>query len=86
MCFFHILMNFFFLSLFSDGVNRLGEGLLADVEDDFGTIDGVACRLELWRKFDLISYTEAYASLCLPKLLGPLVRFNTLTWNPILVA
>ncbi|EEB13700.1 predicted protein [Pediculus humanus corporis] len=67
-----------------DGINRLGEGLLADVEDDFGTIDGVACRLELWRKFDLISYTEAYASLCLPKLLGPLVRFNTLTWNPIL--
>lgn len=71
--------------MFSDEVNRLGEGLLADVEEDFGTIDGIARRLELWRKYDLTSYTEAYASLCLPKLIGPLVRFNLLTWNPILV-
>lgn len=59
--------------------------MLADVEDDFGTIDGIASRLEMWKKYDVTAYTEAYAALCLPKVVGPIVRFNLLTWNPILV-
>ncbi|KAL0275384.1 UNVERIFIED_CONTAM: hypothetical protein PYX00_003243 [Menopon gallinae] len=66
-----------------DEVNRLGEGLLADVEEDFGTVDGITSRLEQWRTYDITAYTEAYASLCLPKLVGPLVRLHLLTWNPI---
>ncbi|KAK6641265.1 hypothetical protein RUM44_012974 [Polyplax serrata] len=55
-----------------DDVNLLGEGLLADVEDDFGTIDGIASRLEMWKKYDVTAYTEAYAALCLPKVVGPI--------------
>lgn len=55
------------------------------MEDDFGTIDGIANRLEKWRLFDITAYSEAYASICLPKLIGPLVRLHLLTWNPIQV-
>lgn len=73
------------MRIFSDEVNRLGEGLLADVEEDFGTVDGIASRLEQWRTYDITAYTEAYASLCLPKLVGPLIRLHLLTWNPIQV-
>jgi len=58
---------------------------MEDVEEDFSTIDGTTRRMELWRDFDITAYQEAYASLCLPKLLGPLARLQLLTWNPLQV-
>ena len=55
-----------------------------DTLDEFATVRGILQRFETWREKDIEAYTEAYISLCLPKLLGPLLRLKLLFWNPIL--
>lgn len=32
---------------------------------------------------DKTAYVEAYANLCLPKILGPIIRMHMLMWNPL---
>jgi hypothetical protein len=59
--------------------------VFSDVVDEFCTIRDVALRFENWRNTDAVAYREAYVSLCLPKVLGPLVRLKTLMWNPLQV-
>jgi hypothetical protein len=59
--------------------------VFSDVVDEFCTIRDVASRFENWRSTDSVAYREAYVSLCLPKVLGPLVRLKTLMWNPLQV-
>ncbi len=58
---------------------------LSDVVEDFSTIAGVKERLEDWKKEDAQSYTDAYVSLCLPKIFSPLVRLQLLFWSPFAV-
>jgi len=31
------------------------------------------------------AYKEAYVSLCLPKIISPIIRLQLVTWNPIMV-
>lgn len=57
--------------------------VFSDVVDEFCSIRGVASRFERWRNTDAVAYREAYVSLCLPKVLGPLVRLKMLMWNPL---
>ncbi|XP_069680870.1 PAX3- and PAX7-binding protein 1 [Periplaneta americana] len=57
--------------------------VFADVVDEFCAIRGVTSRFESWRNTDSDAYREAYVSLCLPKVLGPLVRLKMLMWNPL---
>lgn len=57
--------------------------LFNDVVDDFCTIKGVLSRMEDWKDFDPESYNEAYASLCIPKMISPIVRLQLVTWNPL---
>jgi GC-rich sequence DNA-binding factor len=59
--------------------------VFSDVVDEFCSIRGVASRFESWRNTDADAYREAYVSLCLPKVLGPLVRLKMLMWNPLQV-
>ncbi len=40
-------------------------------------------RMEAWKSEDPDSYTDAYVSLCLPKVFSPLVRLQLLFWNPL---
>ncbi|KAL1131746.1 hypothetical protein AAG570_011359 [Ranatra chinensis] len=54
-----------------------------DTLDEFATIRGILQRFEAWRTTDMDAYKEAYVSLCLPKLLGPILRLKLLFWNPI---
>ncbi|KAK7871921.1 hypothetical protein R5R35_009725 [Gryllus longicercus] len=54
-----------------------------DVVEEFCTLRGVMKRFEEWRITDPNAYKEAYVSLCLPKVLGPIIRLKILPWNPL---
>ncbi|XP_071801603.1 PAX3- and PAX7-binding protein 1-like isoform X2 [Asterias amurensis] len=54
-----------------------------DVIEDFSAISIILCHFEKWKHQQQESYEEAYISLCLPKLLAPLVRLQLLDWNPL---
>ncbi|XP_030565677.1 PAX3- and PAX7-binding protein 1 isoform X1 [Drosophila novamexicana] len=55
-----------------------------DVTDDFCKIDLILVKFYAWRKTDMNSYQDAFVTLCLPKLLAPLVRHELLLWSPLL--
>lgn len=55
-----------------------------DALDEFSTIRGVLQRFDNWKKNDIDAYTEAYVNICLPKVLGPLIRLQILTWSPFI--
>ena len=56
---------------------------MTDVVEDFSTLDGVLMRMEEWKKTDPSAYNEAYVSLCLHKMIAPLVTLQLLFWNPL---
>ncbi|KMZ01934.1 PAX3- and PAX7-binding protein 1 isoform X1 [Drosophila simulans] len=55
-----------------------------DVTDDFSKIELILIKFFAWRKTDMSSYQDAFVSLCLPKLLAPLVRHELVLWSPLL--
>uniref|UniRef100_A0A6P4E650 PAX3- and PAX7-binding protein 1 isoform X1 n=2 Tax=Drosophila rhopaloa TaxID=1041015 RepID=A0A6P4E650_DRORH len=55
-----------------------------DVTDDFSKIELILMKFYAWRKTDMSSYQDAFVSLCLPKLLAPLVRHELVLWSPLL--
>ncbi|XP_017141081.1 PAX3- and PAX7-binding protein 1 isoform X2 [Drosophila miranda] len=55
-----------------------------DVTDEFCKIELILMKFYAWRKTDMTSYLDAFVSLCLPKLLAPLVRHELLVWSPLL--
>ncbi|WAR08714.1 PAXB1-like protein [Mya arenaria] len=58
------------------------EQVFEDVVNDFSDTDCVRERFSAWRNQYGESYTEAYISLCLPKLVNPFVRLRLVSWNP----
>jgi hypothetical protein len=75
-----------FSLLLTDTIESDARLVFSDVVDEFCSIRGVASRFESWRNTDADAYREAYISLCLPKVLGPLVRLKMLMWNPLQVS
>ncbi|KAI4483442.1 hypothetical protein M0802_013384 [Mischocyttarus mexicanus] len=65
-------------------IDKEGKEIFADVMDDYCTLRGILTKLELWRETDIDAYMEAYVSLCIPKILSPLIRLQLITWNPIM--
>lgn len=57
--------------------------LMDDVIEEFSSVDLVLKHMFEWKNKYMESYVEAYVNVCLPKLLGPLVRLEILTWNPL---
>jgi len=57
--------------------------LLDDVLEEFASVDLVLKHMLEWKNKYLESYIEAYVNVCLPKLVGPFVRIEMLTWNPL---
>ena len=64
-------------------VENQARTLMTDVVEDFSTIDGVLSRMQDWKNSDKVAYNEAYVSLCLHKLIAPLVTLQLLFWNPL---
>ncbi|XP_056680910.1 intron Large complex component GCFC2 isoform X2 [Monodelphis domestica] len=64
-------------------ISRRGHRVFEDVGEDFSDSRKILLRFEQWRERFPDSYRDAYASLCLPKLLGPFIRLQMLDWNPL---
>uniref|UniRef100_A0A8C8S957 GC-rich sequence DNA-binding factor 2 n=1 Tax=Pelusios castaneus TaxID=367368 RepID=A0A8C8S957_9SAUR len=54
-----------------------------DVHADFCNIRNILLKFQEWREKFPDSYYDAYISLCLPKLLSPLIRIQLIGWNPL---
>lgn len=54
-----------------------------DVVDDYSSITSILIKFEQWRETDMVAYTEAYATLCLPRIVNPLIRLNLIFWDPL---
>ncbi|CAD6996092.1 unnamed protein product [Ceratitis capitata] len=67
-----------------DQIQRESEAIFSDVNDDFYKVELILTKFHAWRKTDMDSYKDAFVSLCLPKVLGPLVRLEMLNWSPLL--
>ncbi|XP_017274135.1 GC-rich sequence DNA-binding factor 2 isoform X2 [Kryptolebias marmoratus] len=59
------------------------QAVFSDVQDDFCDVKKILSRFEEWRRSFSESYHNAYISLCLPKLLNPIIRHQLLAWNPL---
>lgn len=57
--------------------------VFSDVQDEFFDVKKILSRFEEWRGSYSDSYHSAYISLCLPKLLNPIIRHQLLVWNPL---
>jgi GC-rich sequence DNA-binding factor len=57
-----------------------------DVVEDFVDAELICKRFARWRSEHTDSYTEAYISLCVSKLVVPLVRHSLIAWNPLQVS
>ncbi|XP_063040357.1 GC-rich sequence DNA-binding factor 2 isoform X2 [Engraulis encrasicolus] len=57
--------------------------IFSDVQADFSDISKILSRFDEWRRSFADSYNNAYIGLCLPKLLGPIVRQQLIGWNPL---
>ncbi|XP_058119129.1 PAX3- and PAX7-binding protein 1 isoform X2 [Anopheles coustani] len=57
--------------------------VFADATEEYCDIGAILGKFEQWRVHDMAAYSDAYVSLCLPKILGPLVRLQHITWNPL---
>lgn len=60
--------------------------IFTDVQDDFSDVKKILSRFNEWRVSFPETYTNAYISLCLPKLLAPLIRHQLIGWNPLKVS
>ncbi|KAF7992159.1 hypothetical protein HCN44_001484 [Aphidius gifuensis] len=60
------------------------KNIFSDVMDDFSTVKGILLKCEQWRKTDIEAYTEAYVSLCIPKIISPIIRQQLIIWNPLM--
>ncbi|XP_053671242.1 PAX3- and PAX7-binding protein 1 isoform X2 [Anopheles nili] len=59
--------------------------IFSDAAEEYGELEGILGRFEQWRQHDMPAYKDAYVSLCLPKILGPLIRLENIGWNPLAV-
>ncbi|KAK6304781.1 hypothetical protein J4Q44_G00253670 [Coregonus suidteri] len=62
------------------------QDVFCDVQEDFWEVKKVLSRFSEWREAFSESYHSAYISLCLPKLLNPLIRHQLLGWSPLQAA
>ncbi|XP_053669420.1 intron Large complex component GCFC2 [Anopheles marshallii] len=54
-----------------------------DAAEEYGEVAGILERFEQWRQRDMPAYSDTYVSLCLPKILAPLIRIEHVCWNPL---
>ncbi|KAK0096085.1 hypothetical protein PV326_006499 [Microctonus aethiopoides] len=67
-----------------DEIENESKDVFSDVMDDFCNVRNILTKLESWRETDMEAYTEAYVSLCIPKIISPIVRLNLISWNPLM--
>ncbi|KAM3932143.1 intron Large complex component GCFC2 [Leptodactylus fuscus] len=66
-----------------EDVLLLCKPIFEDVHEDFCQPKNILSKFHEWRERFPETYYEAYISLCIPKLLSPLVRAQLIDWNPL---
>ncbi|XP_067400776.1 intron Large complex component GCFC2 isoform X1 [Emydura macquarii macquarii] len=66
-----------------DDILQESKKICEDVHADFCNIRNILLKFQQWRQKFPDSYYDAYISLCLPKLLRPLIRIQLIGWNPL---
>ncbi|XP_069350500.1 intron Large complex component GCFC2 isoform X2 [Eulemur rufifrons] len=66
-----------------DAIVQNQKKVFEDVHHDFCNIQNILLKFQQWREKFPDSYYEAFISLCIPKLLNPLVRLQLIHWNPL---
>lgn len=66
-----------------DQLSAEQQAVFDDVSDDFSRISSILAKFEEWRCQDFTAYKDTYVSICLPKVLGPMIRLHLVTWNPL---
>ncbi|XP_069831927.1 intron Large complex component GCFC2 isoform X2 [Dendropsophus ebraccatus] len=66
-----------------DDVLLLCKPIFEDVHEDFCQVKNILSKFDEWRERFPETYYDAYISLCIPKLLSPLVRVQIINWNPL---
>ncbi|XP_066910442.1 PAX3- and PAX7-binding protein 1-like [Clytia hemisphaerica] len=59
------------------------ELVFEDVNSSFSSVKEILSRFEQWKFGFNESYKDAFMGLCIPKLMAPFVKMDTLTWNPL---
>uniref|UniRef100_A0A1Q3G350 Putative transcriptional regulator binding to the gc-rich sequence n=1 Tax=Culex tarsalis TaxID=7177 RepID=A0A1Q3G350_CULTA len=54
-----------------------------DAGGEFCDVQEILDKFQNWRATEMDAYKDAYVSLCLPKVLGPLIRLRHVVWNPV---
>ena len=67
-------------------LSEINQQIESEISEDFFKYDLIKQRFEKWKKLNSQSYENAYISLSLPKLFSPLIRCETISWNPIEVS
>ncbi|XP_072751185.1 PAX3- and PAX7-binding protein 1 isoform X1 [Anoplolepis gracilipes] len=67
-----------------DEIDNDCKNIFSDVMEEYCTVRGILSKFESWRETDIDAYTEAYVSLCLPKIISPIIKLQLVTWNPIM--
>lgn len=78
-------MDNVFSHVVTDEIDNNCKDIFSDVMEEYCTVRGILSKFESWRETDMDAYTEAYVSLCLPKIISPIIRLQLVTWNPIMV-
>ena len=73
------------LIFFTGDILQDHKKIFEDVHSDFCNIQNILLKFQQWREKFPDSYYEAFISLCIPKLLNPLIRFQLIDWNPLKV-
>ncbi|KAG9464944.1 hypothetical protein GDO78_019158 [Eleutherodactylus coqui] len=66
-----------------EDVLLLCKPIFEDVHENFCQIKNILSKFHEWRERFPETYYDAYISLCIPKLLSPLVRKQLIDWNPL---
>ncbi|XP_037663348.1 GC-rich sequence DNA-binding factor 2-like isoform X1 [Choloepus didactylus] len=66
-----------------DDILQNHKKIFEDVQDDFCNVQNILLKFRQWREKFPDSYYEAFISLCIPKLLNPLIRIQLIDWNPL---
>jgi GC-rich sequence DNA-binding factor len=57
--------------------------MFEDAADEYSQVPDILAKLEFWKCQEYDSYKDAYVNLCVPKILGPLIRLKLIVWNPL---
>lgn len=66
-----------------EAIENEAREILLDAADDFVRIPEILSKFEDWKRKQPDAYNEAFVHLCIPKILGPLIRLKLIMWNPL---